>query len=275
MKYKIVVDSSSDLTKDYIKDDDVGFEVIPLSINVLDRVFVDDEDLNVNDMLNAMASTKEKSTSACPSPARFQESYKEAENVICITMTSKLSGTFNSAYLAASEMTNNVCVIDSKSTAGSMILLVDKAYELIKQGKDFKDIVNELNRYRDEVTLLFVLDKFDNLVKNGRMSKIAAMVATCLYIKPLYMASEGEIKVHEKPRTRRKSMERLVDNIANMSKKEKDRTCYISHCDCEEDALNLKKMIEEKYNFKKIVIRKMRGLTSFYALNNGLLVGFE
>lgn len=275
MKYKIVVDSSSDLTKNYIKDDNVGFEVVPLKVNVLDKEFVDDENVDVDAMLKAMASTKEKSCSACPSPETFKNSFEGAENVICITMTSKLSGTFNSAYLAASECTNNVCVIDSKSTAGVLILLVDKAYELMKQNKEFKEIVDELNEYQKNINLLFVLDKFDNLVKNGRMSKLTAVIATCLYIKPLCIAQEGEIKVYEKPRTRKKSIARLVDNIGEISKNKENRKIYISHCKCEEDALLVKSMLEERYPSSDVKITAMRGLTSFYALDNGLIVGFE
>ena len=275
MKYKIVVDSSSDLRKGYIKDDNVGFEVVPLTVNVLNKEFVDDEDVNVKDMLHAMSSTKEKSCSACPSPEKFKDSFSGAENVICITMTSKLSGTFNAAYLAASECENNVCVIDSKSTAGVLILLVDKAYELMKQNKDFKDIVDELNEYQKKMNLLFVLDKFDNLVKNGRMSKLTAVVATCLYIKPLCIAQEGEIKIYEKPRTRKKSLARLVENIGEISKGTDNRKVCISHCNCEEDANVVKGMIEEAYPGSQVRVTVMKGLTSFYALENGLLVGFE
>ena len=275
MKYKIVVDSSSDLLNDYIKDENIGFEVVPLKINVLNKEFVDDVDIDVDDMLKVMGSTKEKASSACPSPQRFKDSFSGADNVICITMTSKLSGTFNSAYLAASEMENkNIGIIDSKSTAGSMILLVDKAYDLMKQNKSFEEIVKELNEYKETINLLFVLDKFDNLVKNGRMSKLVAMVATCLYIKPLCIAEEGEIKIYEKPRTRKKSLDRLIENIGILATSTKNKKCCISHCNCEEDALNIKRIIEEKYEFKEVIIRNMRGLTSFYALENGILVGF-
>lgn len=275
MKYKIVVDSSCDLTKDYIKDENVGFDIAPLRINVLKKEFVDDENIDVKAMLKAMASTKEKSSSACPSPETFKQCFEGADNVICITMTSKLSGTFNSAYLAASECSNNVHVIDSESTAGGMILLVDKAYELMKQNKEFKEIVDELNEYQKTINLLFVLDKFDNLVKNGRMSKIAAVVATCLYIKPLCIEQGGEIKIYEKPRTRRKALERLVTNIGILSEKKSNRKICISHCYCEEDAETVKRMILKEYPDSEVRITEMRGLTSFYALENGLLVGIE
>ena len=81
MKYKIVVDSSSDLLNDYIKDENIGFEVVPLKINVLNKEFVDDVNINVDDMLKVMRSTKEKASSACPSPQRFKDSFSGADTI--------------------------------------------------------------------------------------------------------------------------------------------------------------------------------------------------
>ena len=140
---------------------------------------------------------------------------------------------------------------------------------------DFKDIVDELTKYQESINLLFVLDKFDNLVKNGRMSKLAAVVATCLYIKPLCIEQGGEIKIYEKPRTRKKALERLVTNIGVLSKKEGKRKICISHCYCEEDAKVLERMLLNEYPDSEIRITAMRGLTSFYALENGLIVGID
>ena len=107
------------------------------------------------------------------------------------------------------------------------------------------------------------------------MSKLTAVVATCLYIKPLCIAQEGEIKIYEKPRTRKKSLARLVENIGEISKGTDNRKVCISHCNCEEDANVVKGMIEEAYPGSQVRVTVMKGLTSFYALENGLLVGFE
>ena len=98
-KYKIVVDSSSDLSKDYIKDSNIGFEVVPLTIRANCVDFVDNENLNVDEMLDAMHASKTKSTTSCPSSEYFKKSYEEAEYVICITISSKISGTPIEGYL--------------------------------------------------------------------------------------------------------------------------------------------------------------------------------
>ena len=274
MKYKIVVDSSSDLTKDYIVDKEIGFEVVPLSIDVDGVSFVDDENVNIDEMLNKMHASKGKPKSACPSCGYFQKSYEEAENVICITMTSKLSGTYNSAYLGSQDCNSKVHVIDSKATSGVLQLLVDKTYELMKQNLDFETLCEELEQYKENLNLLFVLDKFENLVKNGRMSKIVAFIATALYIKPLCHAKDGEIDVYDKPRTMKGALNRLVESIEKKTTITEGKTCIISHCKNKEGALALKEQIEAKYKFKKIIINEMRGLCSFYALEKGIIVSF-
>ena len=261
MKYKIVVDSSSDLTKDYINDKEIGFEVVP-------------EDLNIDKMLEKMHASKNKSKSACPSCGYFTKSYEEAEYVICITMTSKLSGTYNSAYLGSNDCHSKVHVIDSKATAGTMRLLVDKTYELMKQDLPFEQLCDELEKYKESLNLFFVLDKFENLVKNGRMSKITAFIANALYIKPLCMAQDGVIDIYEKPRTMKGALNRLVEAIAVKSPVTENKTCIISHCKNEIDANYLKEQIEKRYNFKEIIITDMKGLCSFYALEKGIIVCF-
>jgi len=274
MKYKIVVDSSSDLTKDYINDEEIGFEVVPLTIDVDGTSFIDNENLNIDEMLTKMHSSKGKPKSACPSCGYFQKSYEEAEYVICITITSKLSGTYNSAYLGSQDCSSKVHVVDSKATSGVMRLLVDKAYELMKQELDFETICDELEKYKESLNLLFVLDKFENLVKNGRMSKIVAFIATALYIKPLCHAKDGEIDVYEKPRTMKGALNKLVDSIEKKCPNTEGRKCIISHCKNEEGALTLKEEIARRYKFKEIIINEMKGLCSFYALEKGIIVSF-
>ena len=274
MKYKIVVDSSSDLMEGYIKDESIGFEVVPLTINVDGNCFVDDCNLNVNEMLSAMHNCKNKATSACPSSGSFNESFENAEYVICVTMTSKLSGTYNSAYLGSKDCKSKVHVVDSKATAGVLRLLVDKTYELMKQDLPFENICEKIEEYKNSLNLLFVLDSFENLVKAGRMSKLSAFIANALYIRPLCMAKDGVIDVYEKPRTRKGALNRLVQNIGKNCKNTENRTCVISHCQSREDAEKLKEMIASEYKFKEIIISEMRGLCSFYALENGIIVSF-
>ena len=229
MKFKIVADSSCDLSNEFIIDDNVGFEIVPLSINIDQNCFIDNDSLNIDEMLLCMKNSKSAAKTSCPSPFFFTNSYEEADYVFVVTISSKLSGTYNSAYLGAIESNNKVHVIDSKGTSGMMILIIDKLYELIKSGLEFEKIIDEIERYQKSLNLLFVLDKFDNLVKNGRMSKLTAIAATALFIKPLCIAKDGQISIHEKPKTMKASLIRFVNNIGNLCDDFSNK-CYITHC---------------------------------------------
>jgi len=278
MKYKIVVDSSADLTKDYLnKEKEIGFGVIPLTIRVGDKEYVDDSSLDIATMLDDMKAFSGKSTSACPSPGSFLEEFDGEEFTICITITSKLSGTYNSACLAqkmAEEQGKKVYVIDSRGTSGMMALLVDKAVKLIKQNKSFEEVVSSLEAYNKGRNLLFVLQSFDNLIKNGRMKKLTALIASVLNIKPLCIASDGDIKIFEKIRSAKASLNRLTDVVGITNPNTEGETCIISHCYAEEEAKFVEEKLKEKYSFKEIIVRKMRGLCSFYALKKGVIVCF-
>ena len=273
MKFKIVCDSSCDLNKDYIIDKDVGFDIVPLSINIDSENFIDNELLNINDMLNKVKKSSSPGKSACPAPGLFKEAYLGADYVFVVTISSKLSGSFNSAYLGSVETSNMVHVIDSKGTSGMLVLIVDKLYDLIKQGLSFEEIKAKIDDYQKTINLFFVLDKFDNLVKNGRMSKLAAIVATTLFIKPLCIADDGQISIYEKHRTMKSSLIKLVNNIKDKCNDYSGK-CIISYCLNEENANFVKRLILEKYNFKEVVVIPMKGLCSFYALENGIIVSF-
>lgn len=273
MKFKIVADSSCDLTKDYIIDEEVGFEVVPLSINIGEDSFLDNEELNIKDMLNKMKVCNTAAKTSCPAPGYFNESYGEAEYVFVVTISSKLSGTYNSAYIGAIDTNNKVHVVDSKGTSGMMILLIDKIYELIKKGESFEQIKEHIEEYQKSLNLFFVLDKFDNLVKNGRMSKLTALVAMTLFIKPLCLAEDGQIGIYEKPRTMKSALIKLVKNIKDKCQDFSGK-CIITHCFNQEKAEFVRNLILEQYSFKEVIIKPMRGLCSFYALENGIIVSF-
>lgn len=277
MSYKIVVDSSSNLKNGYIKDDNVGFEVVPLTIRVDDEIFVDNDNIDIDKMLSSMHKSKKKSTSACPSPYDFLKTFEGYDNIFVITISSKLSGCYNSALNACEQGCSegkNVYVIDSKATAGSMILLVDEVYRLIKDGKSFEEVKENIIEYQKSINLLFVLSKYDNLVKNGRMSRLVAIIATSLAIKPLCVADDGEIKVQEKIRTFKGVLKRLVFNIGILCKETKNKICYICHTKNIEDSMFLKSLIEKNYEFKDVRIVENRGLTAFYSLEKGIIVSF-
>lgn len=276
MKFKIIVDSSSNLLNSYYQDKkDVAFKVVPLTIRIGQEEFIDNDELDVNRMLDVLR-LNDGGQSSCPSPNDYLRELDEAEYSFIITITSKLSGSFNSACVARTMCKNpeHVFVIDSKGTAGSIVLIAEKLFELIKENKEFSVITNEITEFRNNVNLLFALDRFDNLVRNGRMSKLTAFIAEKIAIKPLCYADDGEIKIKEKIRTFRGVIKRMTHYIGKMCEDTTNKICIIAHTKNESAALELKKDIEENYHFKEVRVMENRGLCAFYALEGGLIVTF-
>jgi len=141
MTCKIVSDSSCDLRMSGFDGGSVLFETVPLRIQVGEREFLDNDALDIPLLLGAMAQEKSAASTACPSPAAFAKSFEEADRSICFTISANLSGTYNAAVmgreLALEEHPEKeICVIDSKATAGAMILLIRRAKELLEAGGD-------------------------------------------------------------------------------------------------------------------------------------------
>jgi DegV family protein with EDD domain len=277
MKYKIITDSSSNLSKDFLKNEkDIGFAIAPLTMMIDGKEYVDDENMTSDEILDALNNSKEKATSSCPSPAAFLDLLQGADYYIIITISSKLSGSFNSASVARMMFSKpeNVIVIDSLLVCGAMQILVNKAVEFIHEDVNFSDMESKLLDERDKNNLLFVLDKFDNFIKNGRISKFVAFIATALKIKPLCYGKDGQIDIKEKIRTLKGVLKRLVYNIGIMCPETKGRICIISQTKALDSANILKEEIIKTYQFDNVIIEENRGLCSFYSLEGGLIVSF-
>lgn len=275
-KFQIIVDSASDLDSKYVKNKDIGFRVVPLTITIGDKNYVDDDNINVDEMLESLHKYKGKTSTACPSPEAFSKYYTDAENTFVVTISSKLSGTYNAACLGAKEFENNsnfnIHVIDSKLVSGAEELIVDKLVELIEKGLEFNDIVTEIDKFSDERQLFFTLAKFDNLIANGRMSKIVALIAKTLIIRPVCKGVEGEIKVIEKVIGVNNAFKKMATFISKAVQTFKDKVLIINKCKADNECEQLVKLIKENCDFKEIRIKETKGLCSFYALEKGLIV---
>ena len=275
MKFQILVDSSSDMNKDYLQNEDIGFGIVPLTIRIGDKEFIDNADLDPLKMLAEMHATKEKTGTACPSPDAWLSMYDKAEYTFVVAMTSKLSGTYNSAVVARDMASNKekIHVFDSLATSGTLELVVDKIVSLIKENKTFEQIVPEIEQFIKTRNLFFILHKFDNLVANGRMSRFAGFMAKTLVIKPVCTASpQGTIDMVSKSIGSLNAYKKLVELAQARCYDFNERKCIITHCDNEEDANKIKEMLLERCPFKEVIVKPMRGLTSFYALEKGLII---
>ena len=189
MSYKIVVDSCCELP-DYCHKDD-RYEIVPLTLEVEEEQIIDDESFDQASFLQKVAASPKCPKSSCPSPERYRESYvTEAENVFVFTLSSKLSGSYNSAELGKKLYhekygDKNIFVCDSHSASCGETQLALLAAKWSEEGISFEEICHKLTDYRDHMKTYFVLNNLDTLRKNGRLSGVKALVASTLSIKPV------------------------------------------------------------------------------------------
>lgn len=277
MKYKIVADSSCDLNSDLEKIMDVS--LVPFKIDVEKESFVDDKNLNVNELITAMRNSPNPIKTSCPSPGDFVEEYKDADTVFVVTISEQLSGTYNSAILAKDMMKEEqpdkfIHVFNSKSASVGETLTALKINELIKQGISNLEIVEKVESYIEEMRTFFISEDLSNLIKNGRISKTQGLIANVLNIKPIMKATDdGNIEAVEKVRGSKKAFKRLVEIIGDSGVKFEDRIVAISHANALQKAIDLADELK-RYKFKDIIIVETKGLSTAYVNDEGVILAF-
>lgn len=277
MSWAIVSDSSCDLINGIECAKDTTFSLIPFILRIGDKDYVDDKDLDVLDTVRIMNECKTASTSACGSPEQWADEFRKADKSIAVVISSGVSGQYNSAVqgmkIALEEdPSKRIHVIDSRSTGGQMAFLIWKINELIAAGCDFDDVVRLAEEHNSTLRILFTLSCYDNLVKNGRMSKIAGMLVTGLHIRAIGRGNEkGQLELLYKIQGEKKVFNKIVEEMGR--RKDNIKQVIISHCNNIAGANKLKDLIQEKY--KAIVyIMETRMLTSFYAQEYGIIVAY-
>ncbi len=274
--FKLVTDSACELDDDLIKFFDA--ETVPFSMMLENVNYIDDDHLDVRNFVKAMKQSKHVPKSACPSPEAFAEKFRKAKNVFCTTISSHLSGCYNSAMLAKEmveqEGGHRVHIFDSWSATAGEIAICIKIKECIEAHMDYDAVVEKVTEFRNGMRTFFILESLDNLIKNGRMNKIVGYVASAMSLRPIMTAPGGEIKLFEKARGSVRAFTRLVELIGECHKDFSDRTLVITHCNNERQASFIKAEAQKLYNFKDICVMPTRGLASMYADNGGVVIAF-
>lgn len=276
MDYKLVVDSCCELVPSLRES--LSAESIPLTLLLGDEVFVDDENLDVDDFLKKMKAYKGQPKSACPSPMDFADKCIDTGYNFIVTLSSKLSGSYASAKIGMDileEQGKYGYVFDSKSASAGELLVSLKIKELIELGLEKLQIISKVEDFIKDMKTFFVLESLDNLVKNGRMSNIAGLIASFLHIHPILGADkDGNIAFYSKAAGKKKAIERLAEMIGENCKDTVNKILTITHCNNEEQANTLKSLAELKYSFKDILVVPTRGLSSMYANEGGIIIAF-
>lgn len=274
-KIKIVADSSCDLFS--LKNTE--FACAPMKVITKEREFVDDTSLDVDVMVNYLYQYKGKSQSSCPNTTDWIDAFGDADEIFCVTITSGLSGSYNSACYAKQiyESENEgkrVHVFDTLSAGPEIALIIEKIEECVKRDMSFEDICDRVTEYMKNTGLVFMLKSLKNFANNGRVSPIVAKLIGVAGICIIGKASEkGTLEPMHKCRGEHRSLETLVEDLE--AEGFRSGKISIGHCQNESAAERLKKLILDKFQNAQIEIHKLRGLCSFYAEKGGVLVGFE
>lgn len=213
MSLKIVLDSTSDLVPELLG----KFEIVPLTVNFGEEEFIDGVTITREEFYAKLIESDVIPTTSQATPEAFERVFKKlAENgdeVLCITVASKLSGTYQSACIAAEEFPGKVRVIDSKSVAIGSAILAEFALSLLEKGVSAEEIEKELIEKREDIIIVALIDTLEYLKKGGRLSKTAAFAGSLLNIKPVVSVEDGEINVLGKARGSKQGSNFLIKEI--------------------------------------------------------------
>ena len=274
-KIKIVTDSSSDV----LTLDGVDFESAPLKIVTGEKVYLDDASLDVEGMVNDLATYKGKSSTSCPNPDDYLRAFGDADEVYCVTITGSLSGSYNSALVAKNTYekenpTSRVYVLNSLSTGPEMALIIERMRALILEGHSFDSITAAIDEYTTHTGLFFVLESMRNLANNGRVSPIVAKLAGMLGIRVVGRASDrGDLEMLSKPRGERNTLTEVIVQLRKNGYN--GGAIRIAHAMNEPFAKSLADTVAKEFGATDITVYSLRGLCSFYAERGGLIIGFE
>ena len=262
MSYKVVIDSCGELLDEWKQDP--RFESVALTLSVDGVNIIDDETFDQADFLKRVAECPECPKSACPSPERYMRAFDcEAEHVYAVTLSAELSGSYNSAVLG-----KNLLQEDHPDRQIAM-----KIQECEEAGFPFEKVIETVEEYIEQQHTFFVLDNLETLRKNGRLSKVKALVASALKIKPVMGSTEeGAICQLDQARGMNKALVKMAQAIVEKTADSGQKTLAISHCNCHERAILLKNALEERMPIKKIVILDTAGVSSMYANDGGVIV---
>ena len=278
MEYKIIVDSCCDMTPELAERLGVA-SIVPMTMMLGSREFVDDSNLDLPGFMAEMKACKDRVSTASPPPMAFMEAIESAVHSFVVTISSQLSGSYANAELgktfAEEHGTTDTHVFDSKSASAGEVLVAIKLRELLSRGIPRDQIISSINHFIDNMKTYFVLERYENLIKNGRLNKVTGKIVQLMNFK-MIMGSDGNgsIILHAKPRGYDQMLEKIVSFIKNSNRPTSGESIVICHCNNLSLAKQLSNTINRHFNFKEIIILPTRGTISVYADDKGVVMAF-
>jgi len=277
MTYKIVCDSCTDLPLELAADPCV--KKVALSIQVGPETVIDDESFRQGVLLQRMRAWPDAPKTACPAPSAYLEQFLEEGDTYVVTLSGQLSGSYNAAMQARAIYREeggrgNVHVFNSRSASAGQAQIALLLRELAGRGLPFAQVVERTEAYIDRLRTMFVLENLDNLRKNGRLTRMQALVTGALRVKLLCGATpEGEIQKLGQGLSMKQTLARMV------SRMEEDadhvgRRLVLAHCNCLERVEALRELIQKRCRFGEILIVPTGGISTVYADDGGIVAAY-
>ena len=262
-KYILTTDNTTDFAKDYFEKN--GLEWMFLTYTLDGESYGKENDLPAKDFYEKMRAGSMPVTSQVnPEAAKeeFRKCLKRSRNIIHIAFSSGLSGTYNSARMAAEEIMEEepdcrITVVDSLAASLGEGLLVYYAVQKKNEGMEYDELAEWLEQHKLNIIHNFTVDDLFHLYRGGRVSKATAVLGTMVNIKPiLHVDEDGHLIPVSKVRGRKKSLQALVESMEKQigSYRDKNDIVFISHGDCLEDAEYVKQLVTERFGIEKFVI---------------------
>lgn len=260
-KLRIVMDSAGDLPEEWISQYDIN--VIPINVHMGNKIFLEDVDLTIDDFYSWVKETGQVPKTSQPSPQQYIKLYREiaqsGDVVLSIHLTSKLSGTYESAVLAERELRADPFEIhpfDTLAGTGIQGYMCREAREMDRRGALLEDILKRLGQIRDNTQVIFTVDSLDFAQKSGRVQMIESILASILKIKPIITLKEGTLAVADKVRTRKASLAYILEEMSRRMGGKLINAAVI-HANDLATALEISEKVEKLMNVKDLFVEQL------------------
>ena len=270
---RVVTDSSCDLPAELLKKHRIPF--VSLNVFINNKTYREDLEINPEEFWDLMSRSGELPKTSQPTPADFAKVFstiqEEGDTPLCITISSGLSGTYQSAVLGRQLSGNKAYVFDSLAGSISHGIQVLIAARMAENGYELEAILPVLEDYRENVKIIIPLKTLENIVKGGRLSRVQASIANILNIKIILHGVKGKVELLKKVRGTRRFREAVLEIIDDAAKTGK-KIFGITHVDNLDDATFFADEIKKRVEDAEVIIGKMGPTIATYAGLGGLIL---
>lgn len=274
-KIKIITDGSCDLSHEVLNKFNIN--VVPLGVSFGEEHYTAGVDIDNKEFYTKMKESKELPKTFCPSPENFCKEYQcEEDKIIVIALSSKLSGTYNSASLArdlylSEHKEKDIRVIDSMTGSIGAGLLLIKAAKMISEGKDIDEIVEAIENLKEKISFYGTLETLENAIKGGRINPLAGKIIGALNFKAIVQIKDGVVKPIDKARGESNSIKKVANYITSSIEDTKDKILCLMHANCPEKAHKLLSIIEKTHKFDEVYISEVGPVMGTYTSEGAVL----